>query len=432
MLGDNGQPPIRHLIVLPSAALAGVPVEALVAAWADRPHPLTVSYAPSGTLFAWLQQRRPAATAGRRAAPLRLLALGDPVFPQPVETGPPPPPPPEHGLLVRQVLPGSHAAAAGLRPGDVLLRYAGTRLGTRDELLTALLQPTGGDRPLTVWREGRTLEITVPPGPLGVAVDNQPAPVALLAQRAADEVLRRTRGPAPAPLPGSRAEVEAIARLFDRPTLLLGSDASEQRLDALAAADALRRFDVLHLATHGVLDDRVALHSALLLARDRLPDDPTARVLAGQEAYDGTLTAEQILRTWKLNAELVTLSACQSALGRPGGGEGYLGFSQALFLAGARSLVLSLWKVDDQATQLLMTRFYQNLLGRRAGLDGPLPKAEALREAKEWLRGLTVVEAAALTRSEPRLPAEAVTAAAARRYDHPYYWAAFILVGDPR
>jgi len=433
LLGDNGRPPVRHLIVLPSAALAGVPVEALVAAWADPPHPLTVSYAPSGTLFAWLQQRRPATTdAGRRTAPLRLLALGDPVFTRSGETSPSPPPPPDHGLLVRQVLPGSHAAAAGLRPGDVLLRYAGTRLSTRDELLTALHQPAGGDRPLTVWREGHTRELAVPPGPLGVVVDNRPAPDALFVQRSADEVLRRTRGPAPAPLPGSRAEVEAIARLFNRPTLLLGSDASEQQLDALVAADALRRFDFLHLATHGVLDDRVALHSALLLARDRLPDDPTARVLAGQEVYDGTLTAEQILRNWKLDAELVTLSACQSGLGKPGGGEGYLGFSQALFLAGARSLVLSLWKVDDQATQLLMTRFYQNLLGRRAGLDGPLPKAEALREAKEWLRGLTVVEAARLTRSEPRLPAEAVTAAAARRYDHPYYWAAFILVGDPR
>ncbi|HLM88540.1 MAG TPA: tetratricopeptide repeat protein, partial [Streptosporangiaceae bacterium] len=397
LLGNDGRPPVRHLIVLPSPALADVPVEALVAAWADRPHPLTVSYAPSGTLLAWLQQRRP--LAGRRIAPHRLLALGDPVFPQPNETGPLPPPPPEHGLLVLGVLPGSHAAAAGLRPGDVLLRYAGTRLGTstRDEFRTALLQPASGDRPLTVWREGRTLELTVPPGLLGVNLDNQPAPVALIARRAADEVLRRTRGPAPTPLPGSRAEVEAIARLFNRPTLLLGSDASEQQLDALVAADALRRFDVLHLATHGVLDDRVALHSALLLARDRLPADPAARVLAGQEAYDGTLTAEQILRTWKLDAELVTLSACQSALGRPGGGEGYLGFSQALFLAGARSLVLSLWKVDDQATQLLMTRFYQNLLGRRAGLDGPLPKAEALREAKEWLRGLTVVEAARLT-----------------------------------
>ena len=426
LLGDNGQPPVRHLIVLPSAALAGVPVEALVAAWADRPHPLTVSYAPSGTLFAWLQQRRPA-DAGRRAAPRRLLALGDPVFPRPDETGPPPPPPPEHGLLVRLVLPGS---AAGLRPGDVLLRYAGTRLGTRDELLTALLQPTSGDRPLTIWREGRTLELTVPPGLLGVALDNQPAPAALLAQRAGDALLRNARGPTPEPLPGTRAEVEAIARLFDHPTLLLGPEASEQRLDTLAAA-ALRRFDVLHLATHGVLDDQVALHSALLLARDRLPDDSVARVLAGQEVYDGTLTAEQILRTWKLDAELVTLSACQSGLGRYGGGEGYLGFSQALFLAGARSLVLSLWKVDDRATQLLMTRFYENLLGRRAGLDGPLPKAEARGEAKQWLRSLPAVVTDALPRSTPQPPARPAVAPA-RRYDHPYYWAAFILIGDPR
>ena len=57
------------------------------------------------------------------------------------------------------------------------------------------------------------------------------------------------------------------------------------------------------------------------------------------------------------------------------GGDGYLGFAQVLFKAGARSLVLSLWKVDDDATALLMQRFYQNLLGKRPGLPGPLPRA---------------------------------------------------------
>ena len=60
-----------------------------------------------------------------------------------------------------------------------------------------------------------------------------------------------------------------------------------------------------------------------------------------------------------------------------------------MFVAGGRSLVLSLWEVDDRATALLMTRFYQNWLGKRDGLARPLPKAEALGEAKQWLRGLT-------------------------------------------
>ena len=66
------------------------------------------------------------------------------------------------------------------------------------------------------------------------------------------------------------------------------------------------------------------------------------------------------------------LSACESGLGRYAGGEGYLGFAQALFVKGARSLVLSQWRVDDRAASLLMTRFYQNLLGHRPGLSKPL------------------------------------------------------------
>src|SRR5262249_10517999 len=125
------------------------------------------------------------------------------------------------------------------------------------------------------------------------------------------------RGAAFAPLLGTRDEVQAIARLFDQPVLLLGSQASEQSLDRLAATGGLREFDILPLATHGTLDPRVAMRSALILAQDQLPD-PLGRVLAHQEAYDGRLTAEQILQTWELDAELVTLSACQT--GRPYGG----------------------------------------------------------------------------------------------------------------
>src|SRR5262249_56784503 len=96
-----------------------------------------------------------------------------------------------------------------------------------------------------------------------------------------------------------------------------------------------------------------------------------------------------IQRSWELKAELVTLSACETALGRDAGGEGFVSFTQALLMSGSRSVCLSLWKVADKATALLMQRFYANLLGRRAGLSRPLPKAEALDEAKRWLRGLT-------------------------------------------
>jgi CHAT domain-containing protein len=65
----------------------------------------------------------------------------------------------------------------------------------------------------------------------------------------------------------------------------------------------------------------------------------------------------------------VVLSACESGLGKQAGGEGFLGFAQPLLAKGARSLVLSPWKVDDRATSMLMARFYQNLLGKRPGLE---------------------------------------------------------------
>jgi CHAT domain-containing protein len=102
---------------------------------------------------------------------------------------------------------------------------------------------------------------------------------------------------------------------------------------------------------------------------------------------------------------------------------GYLGFAQALFIAGARSLVLSLWKVDDEGTALLMTRFYRNLLGQRPGLSQPLPKALALEEAKDWLPSLTRTEAVRLrSRGQLEEVEEIVSPASAT---HPYEHAHF-------
>jgi CHAT domain-containing protein len=188
----------------------------------------------------------------------------------------------------------------------------------------------------------------------------------------------------------------------------------------------------LHFATHGKANPDIAMSSALLLAPD--PDrsaDPLAR------DTDGQITAQQIVNTWDLDADLVVLSACESGLGRNAGGEGYLGFTQALFVKGARSVVLSLWKVDDRATSLLMRRFNENLLGKRSGLAKPLPKAEALSEAKAWLRELDfaqaerALESVGLTRGGLRRENPDQAASSKRPYEHPYYWAAFILIGDP-
>jgi CHAT domain-containing protein len=156
------------------------------------------------------------------------------------------------------------------------------------------------------------------------------------------------------------------------------------------------------------------------------------------------LTAQEALQRWNLHCDLVTLSACQTALGKYERGEGFVGFAQAMILCGTRSVCLSLWMVNDTATALLMERFYQNLLGKRAGLDAPMPKAAALAEAKKWLRTLSrqevVKRAAALSDGISRgkrtvLPPLAVPAAAEEAKDgdcpfaHPYYWAAFVLIG---
>jgi CHAT domain-containing protein/Flp pilus assembly protein TadD len=251
-----------------------------------------------------------------------------------------------------------------------------------------------------------------------------------------DPVFDRGHRDAYPPLPGTRREIHAIAPLFASATVLLGSDASQQRLAVLAAKHELTQYRYLHFATHGEVESQRLLQSALILSQDRLPD-PTQEVLAGRKPLEGRLTAQEILDTWKLDAGLVTLSACQTGLGRQGGGEGFIGFSQALLLVGARSVVLSLWQVDDQATALLMQRFYQNLLGKRADLKAPLSRAEALREAKAWLRELTRDQVADQVARLPKLERggerarQPAAATQTRPFAHPYYWSAFILIGDP-
>ena len=432
---------IRRLIVLSSTALAGVPLEAI----SDK---YTVSYAHSGTMCAYLRGQQAPTGKG-------MFVLADPVFDPPSIAEKPQPLPPS-GVLLTMVLPGGNADKAGLKPNDVLLRYGDTQLKAVADLKP---HPESKDPKklvsVVVWRDGQKLSrpLFVAPGKLGVVIATEPAPQAVAEQRRINRLLASRSGddgnwPR---LPGTRIEAASLHRLFgkDAPVqLLLDSDASEQRIDELAKAGELAKYRYIHLATHGEVDNVFPLRSAVILSRDRLPDDKqrTELLLSGQPIPDGRLTAEDALRRWNLNANLVTLSACQTALGKYERGEGFVGFAQSLILCGTRAVCLSLWKVDDVATALLMERFYQNLLGKRDSLKAPLPKAAALVEAKAWLRTLprdeAVKRAASLTagvsrgKGAPKLPPlEVPTAVKAKPDDlpfaHPRYWAAFILIGDP-
>jgi CHAT domain-containing protein/tetratricopeptide (TPR) repeat protein len=424
---------VHRLIVLPSPALAGVPVEALLA---GEPGPeLVVSYAPSASLFARLA--RPS-DQGRK--PRSLLAVGDPAYPPPEAEGPAPAPP-DAGIAVLRVEPNGLADLYGIRPGDVLLEYGGTKLAKADDLKEVAAEAGAKRIPVKLWRDGESRTIEVGAGKLRILVDpKRKAAEVVLALRTAASVMRPlTRGEFLTRLPGTRREVEAIAFLFptDRARTLLGDQATESAVNNLASRGELKEYRYLHFATHGRADETIAYNSALLLAPD---PDRSANSTAVET--DGRITAQQIVNTWVLDADLVVLSGCETALGRATASEGYLGFTQALFARGARSVVLSVWEVDDQATSLLMARFYANLLGRRSGLSKPMPKSEALHEAKTWLHSLKEEQVGpALEALERGGPRPLVTASAPPRsrteekgnrpYSHPNYWAAFILVGDP-
>jgi CHAT domain-containing protein/tetratricopeptide (TPR) repeat protein len=428
---------VKTLYVVPVHAMAGVPVEVLT----DK---YTVSYVPSGTSLARLKGKPPPAGSG-------LLAVGDPIFSRP-DAKPKPNALPPGGLLVTQVAPGGAAAKARFQRGDVLLRYGDSGLTTVEKLDEAIkAHLVAREVTVTVWREGVETPFTrnVAPGRLGVVLDERPAREAVADRRKTDYLLYSLRGGKWTDLPGTRAEVNQLAKLFGpRAKVLVDGAASERSLDDLRRDDELMGFRYVHLATHGEANHVRALESMLVLAQDGLPMDPLPRV--GEPLLDGQLTANEVLEFWKLNAELVTLSACETALGRKGGGDGLLGFAQAFLVAGSRAVCLSLWKVDDAATALLMTRFYQNLLGKRPGLDKPIPKALALAEAKRWLRELSADEAITLAAAatngvvrggrgkgeELKLAVPAVDAnkagvKAVKPFAHPRFWAAFVLVGDP-
>ncbi|MEM9558018.1 MAG: CHAT domain-containing protein [Acidobacteriota bacterium] len=171
-----------------------------------------------------------------------------------------------------------------------------------------------------------------------------------------------TPGPLDLPqLAAAAAEAEAVAALFDHGVSHVGAAATEQRW--MDEAPRARR---LHFAGHAVVDPESPLDSALVFSV------PTA-IVSGEE--NGMLEAWEVFEQLELDADLVVLSACGTAVGEAVRGEGLLGLERAFLYAGARSVVASLWPVSDSRTRRVMERFYHHL---RCGASGD----EALRRAQ--------------------------------------------------
>jgi CHAT domain-containing protein len=166
----------------------------------------------------------------------------------------------------------------------------------------------------------------------------------------------------------------------------LGAQANEARLKGIG-----KGVRYIHIAAHGIVDERVPLNSALALT---IPAD------GAQQGENGLLQAWEIFDQMQIDADLVTLSACDTGLGTELSGEGLIGLTRAFQYAGAHSIVASLWSVADESTADLMRRFYGYLNAGRS-------KDEALRAAQ-----IDLIRSSA--------------------FAHPFHWGAFTLIGDWR
>jgi CHAT domain-containing protein/F0F1-type ATP synthase beta subunit len=213
-------------------------------------------------------------------------------------------------------------------------------------------------------------------------------------------------------LPGTKTEVENIGNFAKSQKLktfiYTGKQASEDNLKKLSNPD------ILHIATHGFFladvpttneDDKMAgqsrevqIENPLLRCGLLLADAQDGLKNGEQEGKEnGVLTAQEAMNLNLDNTDLVVMSACETGLGEIVNGEGVFGLQRAFQTAGAKTVLMSLWKVDDAATQEMMSLFHENLLVKK------LPKREAFTQAQNKLK---------------------------EKYRSPYYWGAFVMVGE--
>jgi CHAT domain-containing protein/Tfp pilus assembly protein PilF len=191
------------------------------------------------------------------------------------------------------------------------------------------------------------------------------------------------------PLPDAERQVNTLKQIYGatKSKIYTGAEAREERAKAEAGA-----YRILHLATHGILNDSSPMYSRVLLAQAE-----------GDANEDGLLEAWEIMKM-DLRADMAVLSACETARGRVGAGEGMIGLSWALFVAGCPTTVVSQWKVESASTTELMVEFHRQLKSQMANPSGGISAARALREASLKLRRKSA-------------------------YRHPFYWAGFVVAG---
>ncbi|MES2393330.1 MAG: CHAT domain-containing tetratricopeptide repeat protein [Acidobacteriota bacterium] len=184
-------------------------------------------------------------------------------------------------------------------------------------------------------------------------------------------------------LPEAVREVKTVAALYNpaHERTFLGKDATRENFATWAG-----RYDIVHVATHGVFDDRDPMYSQVLLA-------------SGSDASKGKTTPIDAadIADMNLSAALVVLSACETAEGKVQDGEGLIGLSWSFLAAGSQAAIASQWRVESSSTTELMIDFHRNL-------QQQMGKAEALRRAE-------------------------LSVAHNPRYKHPFYWAGFVMLG---
>ena len=223
------------------------------------------------------------------------------------------------------------------------------------------------------------------------------------------------------PLPEAEREVETLSRLYGtaQSKICVGADASEAQVKSEAG-----QYHILHFATHGILNDRSPMYSHLMLAQSasqRVNESMSQRVNGSTKKNTDSLThfdplgqaEDGLLEAWEimnldLKAQLVVLSACQTARGRVGAGEGVIGLTWAVFVAGCPTTVVSQWKVPSRSTTELMLEFHRQLRRKMDEAESTIRTAEALRLAMLKM----------LRRKDD--------------YRQPFHWAGFVVMGDGR